>query len=107
MSGTWLQQTGPTTEVALALAKGIVNDYLILVPDAKQYLHDLPRIAPEFTTCFLCAVTHSELYGDKKKLPPKALLETVTTWAKTSSSVCTASVNVNHVMVTPFLGLVR
>lgn len=60
-----MQQLGCTSSYSLELAKGLVNDYFVLVPKAVERLQDLPRLAPQFTANFLTAV--AELYSVKGK----------------------------------------
>lgn len=62
-AGIWMQQLGCTSSYSLELAKGIVDDYFILVPEAVERLRDLPQLAPQFTANFLTAV--AELYSGK------------------------------------------
>ena len=60
-AGIWMQQLGCTSSYSLELAKGLVNDYFVLVPKAVERLQDLPKIAPQFTSNFITAV--AELYS--------------------------------------------
>lgn len=60
-TGIWMQQLGCTSSYSLELAKGLVNDYFVLVPKAIERLQDLPKIAPQFTSNFITAV--AELYS--------------------------------------------
>lgn len=62
-TGIWMQQLGCTSAYSLELAKGLVNDYFVLVPKAVQRLQDLPQLAPQFTANFLTAV--AELFSAK------------------------------------------
>lgn len=55
-----MQQIGCTSKFSIALAKGIINDYFILLPESSEKLRDLPSKVPLFTANFLTAL--SELY---------------------------------------------
>lgn len=83
-AGIWMQQLGNTSAHSLQLAKAIVNDYFIFIPNAVPRLSCLPIIAPHFTANFLTAV--AEIYLTEKRntfvLPPVNLLETITEWVR-------------------------
>lgn len=64
-TGIWMQQLGCTSNYSLELAKGLVNDYFVLVPKAVERLQDLPQLAPQFTANFLTAV--AELFSIRGK----------------------------------------
>ncbi|KAK6634138.1 hypothetical protein RUM44_004746 [Polyplax serrata] len=117
-TGIWMQQLGCTSDYSLELAKGLVNDYFVLVPKAIERLQDLPKIAPRFTANFITAV--AELYSLKENnenLPPEALLEVVTEWVSKNTNLCTAALfchepalpqgGIPMPPVTPFAGLFR
>lgn len=55
-----MQQSGCTSKFSIALAKGLIHDYFILLPESCEKLRDLPSKAPLFTANFLTAL--SEIY---------------------------------------------
>lgn len=55
-----MQQIGCTSKFSVELAKGLINDYFVLLPSSSVKLQDLPAKAPLFTANFLTAV--SEIY---------------------------------------------
>lgn len=57
-----MQQIGCTSKFSVELARGLINDYFILLPNASNKLRDLPSKAPLFTANFLTAL--SEIYFD-------------------------------------------
>lgn len=55
-----MQQVGCTSKFTVQLAKGIVNDYFVLMPNVIPKLTELPVKAPLFAANFLVAIT--EIY---------------------------------------------
>lgn len=89
-TSTWMQQLGNTSPNSNQLAKSLVKDYFILSQNTVSKLKVLPHIAPEFTANFLTAVGNMYFVDSKKDpltFPPQCLLEMVTFWVRSSSTI--------------------
>ena len=58
--GVLMQQVGCTSKFSVEIARGLVNDYFVLLPECSCKLRELPSKAPLFTANFLTALT--EIY---------------------------------------------
>ncbi|XP_065204253.1 integrator complex subunit 15 [Planococcus citri] len=124
-TGVLMQQIGCTSKFSVELAKGLINDYFILLPNASNKLRDLPCKAPLFTANFLTAL--SEIYFDidpeslvecPTAVPSSSLLNIITEWVSDNNSLCYAALTNNLLLslpmggipmpaVTPFVGLFK
>lgn len=88
--GVWLQQMGCSSPQSLQLAENIIQDHFHLNTSNQIALKSLANMAPQFVANFITAVT--ELYMKDiqgvKKLPPKNLLEVITSWVSIVTSQC-------------------
>lgn len=80
--GVWLQQMGCSSPLSLQLVENIIRDHFHLNTCNQAALKSLATSAPQFVANFITAVT--ELYMQEvqgvRKLPPKNLLEVITSW---------------------------
>ncbi|KAI5633293.1 hypothetical protein NE865_13996 [Phthorimaea operculella] len=115
--GVWLQQMGCSSPQSLQLVENIIQDHFYLNTSNQNSLKSLANTAPQFVSNFITAVT--ELYmhdASAEKLPPKNLLEVVTSWVYSNPSLCmSAQLNppplpvgcIPMAAVTPLAGLIR
>ncbi|XP_033631045.1 uncharacterized protein C7orf26-like [Asterias rubens] len=71
------------SEATLALTQSIVQDFCILIPDAKTLLKDLVDSSPLFVSrlmACLAALYDVDRDPKKKNLPPVSLLEVIASW---------------------------
>ncbi|KAL3285210.1 hypothetical protein HHI36_019325 [Cryptolaemus montrouzieri] len=91
-ASTWMQQLGNTSIHSCKLAESLVTDYFALIPGNSR-LKTLPEIAPQFVANFLTAVAEIYFMDHKKEptFPPYNLLETITNFISSNSSLCIAA----------------
>lgn len=82
--GVWLQQMGCSSQQSLQLVENVIRDHFYLNTSNQSALKNLATTAPQFVSNFITAVT--ELYmldgQQAKKMPPKNLLEVITSWVR-------------------------
>ncbi|XP_032520436.2 integrator complex subunit 15 isoform X1 [Danaus plexippus] len=116
--GVWLQQMGCSSSQSLQLAENIVRDHFYLNTSNQNVLKTLATDAPQFVSNFITAVTELYLHDIQKpkKMPPKNLLEVITSWVYTNPSLCmSAQLNpaalpigsIPMAAVTPLAGLIH
>lgn len=85
--GVWLQQMGCSSAQSLQLVENVIRDHFYLNTSNQVALKSLANSAPQFVSNFITAVT--ELYmrdaQGTTKLPPKNLLEIITSWVSFST----------------------
>ncbi|XP_014206855.1 uncharacterized protein C7orf26 homolog isoform X2 [Copidosoma floridanum] len=111
-AGIWMQQLGSTSTQCVGLAKHLINDYFVLIPDSAVRLKPLPNLVPHFTANLLTAI--GEVYKDTN--PPIELLQLVGDWINDNSSLLLTSLTDNPALptgsipmtpITPIAGLFR
>ena len=111
-AGIWLQQLGSTSPQSVGLAKHILNDYFVLIPNSVDRLKQLPNLVPYFTANLLTAI--GEVYKDKN--PPIELLKLIGDWINDNPSLLLTSLMDNPALptggipmtpITPIAGLFR
>ncbi|XP_058792807.1 integrator complex subunit 15 isoform X2 [Phymastichus coffea] len=111
-AGIWMQQLGSTSPQSVGLAKHILNDYFVLVPNSIDRLKQLPNLVPHFTANLLTAI--GEVYKDKN--PPTELLKLIGDWINDNPSLLLTSLMDNPALptggipmtpITPIAGLFR
>ncbi|XP_068618574.1 integrator complex subunit 15 [Battus philenor] len=116
--GVWLQQMGCSSPQSLQLVENIIRDHFYLNTTNQAALKSLANTAPQFVSNFITAVTELYMLDTQKpiKLPPKNLLEVITSWVYTTPTLCmSAQLNaaalpsgaIPMAAVTPLAGLVR
>ncbi|XP_063382244.1 integrator complex subunit 15 [Cydia fagiglandana] len=116
--GVWLQQMGCSSPPSLQLVENIIRDHFHLNTFNQTALKSLASSAPQFVANFITAVT--ELYMQEvngvRKLPPKNLLEVITSWVYSNPTLCLSAQNnppqlppgsIPMAAVTPLAGLVH
>ncbi|XP_073946606.1 LOW QUALITY PROTEIN: integrator complex subunit 15, partial [Choristoneura fumiferana] len=116
--GVWLQQMGCSSPLSLQLVENIIRDHFHLNTCNQAALKSLAASAPQFVANFITAVT--ELYMQEvqgvRKLPPKNLLEVITSWVYSNPMLCMAAQQqpaalpagcIPMAAVTPLSGLIR
>ncbi|KAJ0178039.1 hypothetical protein K1T71_005862 [Dendrolimus kikuchii] len=116
--GVWLQQMGCSSPQSLQLVENVIRDHFYLNTSNQKALRSLANTAPQFVSNFITAVT--ELYKPDaqgvKKLPPKNLLEIVTSWVYSNPTLCMSaqlnpaalpSGSIPMAAVTPLAGLIH
>ncbi len=123
-----MQQIGCTSKFSIELARGVINDYFILLPDSSIKLRDLPSKAPLFTANFMTAL--SEIYfnsskcyfsfthvncfikpmcisvaDDKPLIPCDSLLTIITKWVSENSALCYAALTSDLLNSLPLGGI--
>lgn len=120
-TGVLMQQVGCTSKFTVQLAKGIVNDYFVLMPNVIPKLTELPVKAPLFAANFLVAITEIYYNTDDERSfsePPGLLLELVTYWVSEYPALCSTALVSNLLpalphgaipmpAITPFVGLFK
>lgn len=83
--GVWLQQMGCSSPQSLQLAENIIKDHFFLNTSNQATLKSLATTAPQFVSNFITAVTELYMHDVQgvKKLPPRNLLEVITSWVST------------------------
>lgn len=80
--GVWLQQMGCSSPQSFQLVENIIRDHFYLNTTNQSALKSLANTAPQFVSNFITAVTELYLQDTQNpiKLPPKNLLEVITSW---------------------------
>lgn len=80
--GVWLQQMGCSSAESLQLVENVIRDHFSLNTSNQVALKSLANSAPQFVSNFITAVTELYMHDMQgtKKLPPKNLLEVITSW---------------------------
>ncbi|XP_008215388.1 uncharacterized protein C7orf26 homolog [Nasonia vitripennis] len=111
-AGIWMQQLGSTSPQSVGLARHILNDYFVLIPNSVDRLKQLPNLVPHFTANLLTAI--GEVYKDKN--PPTELLKLIGDWINDNPSLLLTSLMDNPALptggipmtpITPIAGLFR
>lgn len=116
--GVWLQQMGCSSAQSLQLVENIIRDHFFLNTSNQNALQSLANTAPQFVSNFITAVTELYMHDMQgtKKLPPRNLLEVITSWVYTNPTLCmSAQVNpsalpsgsIPMAAVTPLAGLIH
>ncbi|CAD0201063.1 unnamed protein product [Chrysodeixis includens] len=116
--GVWLQQMGCSSAQSLQLVENVIRDHFYLNTSNQVALKSLANSAPQFVSNFITAVT--ELYmrdaQGTTKLPPKNLLEIITSWVYSNPTLCMSaqlnpaalpSGSIPMAAVTPLAGLIH
>ncbi|CAH0730087.1 unnamed protein product, partial [Brenthis ino] len=116
--GVWLQQMGCSSQQSLQLVENIIRDHFFLNTSNQSALKTLATTAPQFVSNFITAAT--ELYMHEaqktKKMPPKNLLEVITSWVYSNPTLCMSaqlnpaalpSGSIPMAAVTPLAGLIH
>lgn len=118
-TGVLMQQFGCTSKFSIELAKGLIKDYFVLLPESSYKLRKLPSKAPLFTANFLTALL--EIYftsglDDNPLKPSDDLVNIIIEWVSDNNSVCYTALTSNLPLpmggipmpaVTPFVGLFK
>lgn len=82
--GVWLQQMGCSSQQSLQLVENVIRDHFYLNTSNQSALKTLATTAPQFVSNFITAVTELYMHDGQraKKMPPKNLLEVITSWVK-------------------------
>lgn len=115
--GVWLQQTGCSSPQSLQLAENLIRDHFYLNTKNQKELRMLANTAPQFISNFITAVTELYVHDlSTKKMPPKNLLEVITSWVYSNPSLCMSaqlkpaslpSGSIPMAAATPLAGLIR
>ncbi|CAH1400549.1 unnamed protein product [Nezara viridula] len=109
-----LQQAGCSTPFSGKVARGLVEEFFILVNANCQVVIDLPKIAPLFTAIFLSALAYGYICIDGaswQHFPPDCFIEVITRWVREHQDLCHAPLKENCILIpgirppTPYLGL--
>ncbi|XP_050351747.1 integrator complex subunit 15 [Nymphalis io] len=116
--GVWLQQMGCSSQQSLQLVENVIKDHFYLNTSNQMALKSLATTAPQFVSNFITAVTELYMHDLQraKKMPPKNLLEVITSWVYSNPSLCmSAQLNpaalpsgaIPMAAVTPLAGLIH
>ncbi|XP_026762548.2 integrator complex subunit 15 [Galleria mellonella] len=116
--GVWLQQMGCSSPQSLQLVENVIRDHFYLNTSNQMTLKALATTAPQFVSNFITAVTELYLHDVQgvNKLPPKNLLEVITSWVYSNPTLCmSAQLNpaalsngaIPMAAVTPLAGLIH
>ncbi|CAK1544822.1 unnamed protein product [Leptosia nina] len=116
--GVWLQQMGCSSPQSLQLVESVIQDHFYLNTSNQNSLKTLATCAPEFVSNFITAVTELYMHDLQgvKKMPPKNLLEIITSWVYSNPTLCmSAQLNpaalpvgaIPMAVVTPLAGLIH
>ncbi|CAB3222046.1 unnamed protein product [Arctia plantaginis] len=116
--GVWLQQMGCSSVQSLQLVENVIRDHFSLNTSNQVALRSLANSAPQFVSNFITAVTELYMHDmqGSKKLPPKNLLEVITSWVYSSPTLCMSaqlnpaalpSGSIPMAAVTPLAGLIH
>ncbi|CAH0398943.1 unnamed protein product [Chilo suppressalis] len=116
--GVWLQQMGCSSSQSLQLVENIIRDHFFLNTSNQNTLKSLANTAPQFVSNFITAVTELYMHDlqGTKKLPPKNLLEVITSWVFSNPTLCMSaqlnaaalpSGSIPMAAVTPLAGLIH
>ncbi|CAG9794104.1 unnamed protein product [Diatraea saccharalis] len=116
--GVWLQQMGCSSALSLQLVENIIRDHFYLNTSNQNTLKSLAITAPQFVSNFITAVTELYMHDlqGTKKLPPRNLLEVITSWVFSNPTLCMSaqlnpaalpSGSIPMAAVTPLAGLVH
>ncbi|CAG4963151.1 unnamed protein product [Colias eurytheme] len=116
--GVWLQQMGCSSSHSLQLVENVIQDHFFLNTSNQSSLKSLATTAPQFVCSFITAVTELYIHDvqGNKKMPPKNLLEVITSWVYTNPTLCmSAQLNppalpvgaIPMAAVTPLAGLIH
>ncbi|XP_041987021.1 uncharacterized protein C7orf26 [Aricia agestis] len=116
--GVWLQQMGSSSPQSLQLVENIIRDHFHLNTTNQAALKSLATTAPQFVSNFITAVTELYMHDgiNEKKLPPRNLLEVITSWVCSNPTLCmSAQMNpaalpsgaIPMAAVTPLAGLIH
>ncbi|XP_045450741.1 uncharacterized protein C7orf26 [Melitaea cinxia] len=116
--GVWLQQMGCSSTQSLQLVENVIKDHFYLNTSNQSALKTLATTAPQFVSNFITAVTELYMHDlqKPKKMPPKNLLEVITSWVYSNPSLCMSaqlnpaalpSGSIPMAAVTPLAGLIH
>ncbi|XP_075979172.1 integrator complex subunit 15 [Anticarsia gemmatalis] len=116
--GVWLQQMGCSSGQSLQLVENVIRDHFYLNTSNQGALKSLANTAPQFVSNFITAVTELYMHDTQgtKKLPPKNLLEVITSWVYSNPTLCMSaqlnpaalpSGSIPMAAVTPLAGLIH
>lgn len=116
--GVWLQQMGCSSIQSLQLVENVIRDHFYLNTSNQSALKSLANTAPQFVSNFITAVTELYMHDVQgvTKLPPKNLLEVITSWVYSNPSLCMSaqlnpaalpSGSIPMAAVTPLAGLIH
>lgn len=75
---------GCSSQQSLQLVENIIRDHFFLNTSNQSALKTLATTAPQFVSNFITAVTELYMHDAQrtKKMPPKNLLEVITSWVR-------------------------
>ena len=93
--GVWVTQATPTSTHSLSVANHLVQDYIVTQPGLCSTLKHLPTQSPLFTANLIASIgeLHSRVGGEGGEFSPapKQVVSLVTSWLRSSPSLCDPS----------------
>ena len=93
--GVWVTQATPTSTHSLSVANHLVQDYIVTQPGLCSTLKHLPTQSPLFTANLIASIgeLHSRVGGEGGEFSPapKQVVSLVTSWLRSSPSLCDSS----------------